>query len=293
MLQEDCHTSALREVGLGSGEAAGIASENDDCGPVSGPHVLNHVVLARKRGEFQTTIEAVALLFTIIFQFLAPKSPKYAAGLTALVGYDVTTLIRRFLFDQKYPNSEIPGSDINLNLLPRFSGRVSVYHSAVATYYAPSDASGVGGMYRERIRVTPAWNRGESSVARHDCILVQVGPEDDGFRSMQAARVRLFFSIIHDNLTIPCALVEWFETVGNNPHGDVGMWVVKPDYTGNRQRRVAAVIHLDSVVRGVHLIPVYKKQQISRKHTYSMTLNTFRRFYVNKYIDYHAFETIY
>jgi hypothetical protein len=205
----------------------------------------------------------------------------------------MTILIRRFLFDQKYPDNEIPGSDINLSLCPRFSGRISVYHSAIATYYAPSDASGIGGMYRERIRATPAWNRGESSVPRYDCVLVQVGPEDDGFRSMQAARTRLFFSIKHDDTIIPCALVEWYETVGDNPDDKVGMWVVKPEYTANRQRRVAAVIHLDSVVRGIHLIPVYKGLQISRKHSYSMTLNTFRQFYINKYIDYHAFETIY
>jgi hypothetical protein len=62
MLRDDCHTSALRDVGhfaseseagLGPGEIAGVANENDDCGPVDGPQVLNHVVLARK-GEFYT-----------------------------------------------------------------------------------------------------------------------------------------------------------------------------------------------------------------------------------------------
>ena len=204
----------------------------------------------------------------------------------------MTTLIRRFLFDQKYPDNEISGADITLSLCPMFSGAISVYNSAIATYYAPSDASGVGGMHRERIRATPAWNRGESSIPRYDCVLVQVGPEDDGFRSMQVARVRAFFSIKHDEKTIPCALVEWFETVGNTPDKTIGMWVVKPEYTANRQRRIAAVVHLDSVVRGVHLIPVYRTQQISRKYVYSTTLNDFRKFYVNKYIDYHAFEII-
>lgn len=224
---------------------------------------------------------------------IAPKSPNNADGLTALVKHNVATLIRRFLFDQKYPDNEIPGSDITLDLCPTFSGRISVYHSAVATYYAPSDVSGIGGMHRERIRATPAWNRGECSVPRYDCVLVQVGPEDDGFHSMQVARVRAFFSIKHDEKIIPCALVEWHETVGNAPDATVGMWVVKPEYTANRQRRVAAVVHLDSVVRGVHLIPVYRKQQIACKNAYHTTLNNFQQFYVNKYIDYHAFETIY
>lgn len=147
-------------------------------------------------------------------------------------------------------------------------------------------------MYRERIRTTPVWNRGESSVPRYDCVLIQVGPEDDGFHSMQAARVRLFFSIKHDSRTIPCALVEWYETVGSSPDEAVGMWVVKPELTANHQQRVATVVHLDSVVRGVHLIPIYQKQQISRKRNYSTTLNDFKKFYINKYIDYHAFETL-
>ena len=58
--------SALREVGLatpqsearlGSGEAVGAVSENDDCGPVDGPQVLNHVVLARKKGELWVVSE--------------------------------------------------------------------------------------------------------------------------------------------------------------------------------------------------------------------------------------------
>lgn len=205
----------------------------------------------------------------------------------------MTTLIRRFLFDQKYPESDIPGSDISLSLCPRFSGKLSIYHSAVATYYAPSDTSGIGGMYRERIRATLTWNRGESSIPRHDCVLVQVCPEGDGFRSTQAARVRLLFSIKHENKVIPCALVEWYETLSDAPDEAVGMWVVKPEYTANRQRRVATVVHLDSIVRGIHLIPVYRKQQVSRKHSYSTTLDDFKRFYINKYIDYHSFETVY
>jgi hypothetical protein len=46
--------SALREVGLAAPESEtgpDSVNENDDCGPVDGPQVLNHVVLARKKGE--------------------------------------------------------------------------------------------------------------------------------------------------------------------------------------------------------------------------------------------------
>lgn len=53
MLQDDCHISALREAGLSAPEPErlGVANENDDCGPVDGPQVLNHVVLARRKGK--------------------------------------------------------------------------------------------------------------------------------------------------------------------------------------------------------------------------------------------------
>ena len=203
------------ETGPGPDETNGITNESDDCGPVDGPQVLNHIVLARKKGESQTicgTSETWSLT-QIFHKLLVPRSPKTPDGLSRLVGHDVTALTRRFLFDQVYPDNEIPGSDVSLDLCPRLSGPISVFHSAVATYYAPSDASGIGGMYRERIRATPAWNRGESSIPRYDCVLVQVSPEDNGFCSMQAARVRLFFSIKHNDKTIPCALIEWYETV--------------------------------------------------------------------------------
>lgn len=61
MLQDDCHMSALKEAGLtapdpepSSGVANEIANELDDCGPVEGPQVLNHVVLAQRKGGSQS-----------------------------------------------------------------------------------------------------------------------------------------------------------------------------------------------------------------------------------------------
>ncbi|KIL61333.1 hypothetical protein M378DRAFT_82595, partial [Amanita muscaria Koide BX008] len=48
-----------------------------------------------------------------------------------------------------------------------FTGNVYVYPSAVATYCAPSDLSGVGGMFREQIRSTHSWRSGPE---RRDCV---------------------------------------------------------------------------------------------------------------------------
>ncbi|KAF9784557.1 hypothetical protein BJ322DRAFT_1006988 [Thelephora terrestris] len=53
--------------------------------------------------------------------------------------------------------------------------RVSVFHSATATFRAPSNPSGPGGMYREVIRSTPWWTRGDVSGPRRDCVFVDSG----------------------------------------------------------------------------------------------------------------------
>jgi len=40
---------------------------------------------------------------------------------------------------------------MTINECPHFEGELKVYHSAVATFYMPSDLSGVGGMCCEQI----------------------------------------------------------------------------------------------------------------------------------------------
>jgi hypothetical protein len=50
---------------------------------------------------------------------------------------------------------------MTLNDLPDFYGRVAVYNSAIAKFYAPSDLSGVGGMRRERIRAMQSWKNSQ------------------------------------------------------------------------------------------------------------------------------------
>lgn len=50
--------------------------------------------------------------------------------------------------------------------LPFISGTISVFNSAVATFYAPSDESSIHSMRWERIRSTRSWRKGP---ARCDC----------------------------------------------------------------------------------------------------------------------------
>jgi hypothetical protein len=211
--------------------------------------------------------------------------------LNAAAGCDMKNHIRRFLYKQQHPETDLPDNNINLHDCPRFSGKFSVFDSAIATYYLPSDTLGQAGHFQERIRATPTRSNGTSTVPRYDCVLVATDATSTSFSSMQVARTRLFFSVNHLNTTIPCVLVDWFTPVGAHPDPVTGLWVVKPEYTANN-RHQSSVIHLDTVLCGIHLLPVHKKHVVAHTHHYSRSLDHYRRFYVNKYIDYHAFETI-
>jgi len=91
---------------------------------------------------------------------------------------------------------------------------VSVFHSAQATFFAPSNPSGVHGMYRETIRSTPRWTRGEIPGPRRDCVFVSApGDETDTtVNDLNVARVLSFFSFSRSGKVYQCALVHWFST---------------------------------------------------------------------------------
>jgi len=111
----------------------------------------------------------------------------------------------------------------------------------------------------------------------------------EGMRGLDVVRVRLFFSFSHDGIEYPCAFVHWFLRVGDLPDVDTGMWVVKPDFLDNGEN-LFSIIHLDTIVRACHLIPVFGPQRITRTLSCTDTLDAFTHFYVNKYVDHHAFE---
>jgi hypothetical protein len=141
-------------------------------------------------------------------------------------------------------------------------------------------------MFRERIRAIDSWRRGPP---RHDCVYVQHDPNKPGFRGLYVARLRHFFSIHHNKTHFPCALVSWYSTIDDNPCVDTGMWKVKPDIdnTGNL---AMLIIHLDSMVRSAHLMGIADGTRIPHHLTFDRSLDAFKAFYVNKYVDHHAHE---
>lgn len=248
---------------------------------VNGPTVLSHVELAR------TVRKYIASTLTLKKNnFFADRQRLIADLATEINQPHLIEHVRRFLYDQLYPNSNLPSSDISLNACPSFLGRVSIFLSAVASYYAPSDSSGIGGMHREHIRATSSWRRGP---ARYDCVFVNSRPELEGMRGLDVVRVLLLFSFPFQGITYPCAFVHWFSTIGEEPDEDTGMWMVQPALTEDGLPEVS-VIHLDCVFRAAHLLPIYGETRIPDNVSLHNSLDAFVGFYVNKYADHHAFE---
>lgn len=52
------------------------------------------------------------------------------------------------------------------------------------------------------------------------------------------------------------------------------------------------LIHLNTVIWGAHLIPVYGKDFVSIDLTSNVSLDKYDSFYVNQYADHNAFEII-
>ncbi|KAJ3559530.1 hypothetical protein NP233_g11241 [Leucocoprinus birnbaumii] len=179
-------------------------------------------------------------------------------------------LTRRFLFRALLPEAQtLPTAQEDL---PEIVGHVRVFESARAVFYAPSDISGLAGFHHERIQCKESWY----GAPRRDCIFVAnaESPEEPGFKGKR----------------YECALVHWFSTFGEGPCEETGLWRVTPDFAGGQP--VLEVIDLDTVLRGAHLIGVSGSSCLPKdpKFTKWRSLDSFKMFYVNKYVDHHAHE---
>jgi hypothetical protein len=106
---------------------------------------------------------------------------------------------------------------------------------------------------------------------------------------LEVAYVWSFFSFKFRNVLYPCALIQWYLHNDDGPDEDTGMWVVEPNSLPDGSASTA-VIHLDSILRAAHLIPIYGQDTIPMDIPLAYLLDVFHSYYVNKYIDHHAFE---
>jgi len=201
----------------------------------------------------------------------------------------LSDLLARFLFQQLHPNDPRDPSDIPITTCPRYDGRISVFNSAASRFYAPSDLSGTGGMRIEYIRACSSWRH---EHARYDCVFVNTDCSLPGMQGLEVARVRALFSFTFRGVGYPCAVIRWFDKVGDTADEDTGMWVVRPGYTTNNTPAYC-VIHIDSIYRAAHLIPMYGTRSIPQELSFYHSYDAFRAYYVNKYADHHAFEIAY
>ncbi|KAG1871596.1 hypothetical protein F4604DRAFT_1881075 [Suillus subluteus] len=229
-------------------EDEGNTNAEPDANAVDGPMVLAHVDLAK-------TAELIA------DQIGQPN---------------FTTLIQHFLHDQCHSDSS--SFDSSRSALPEIYKKITLYTSAVATFFAPSDLSGIGGMHYEHIHAVDTWRNGPG---HYDCVFVSTDLSADGMHGLDIAR--------HDGVMYPCALVQWFKCVADSPDEITGMWVVELELLEDGAHCVS-VIHLDSIFRAAHLIPVFGGDFVPTNLTYSQTLDTFCTYYVNNFIDHHAYE---
>lgn len=199
---------------------------------------------------------------------------------------DLYHLVRLFLRDRLSALNP-DTNDLNANY-PELPDGTSIfkYPSAVATFHAPSDLSGLHGMHRERIYATAAWRGGPS---RSDCVFLGTDSDELGFRGLQAARVLLFFSFKYSGCLYPCAMIHWFSPADVKPCDLTGMWIVEPDFHADGTP-AKAVVHLDCILRNAHLIGVAGVDYLLRNLEFHQSLDAFRQFYVNKYADHHSHE---
>ena len=147
-----------------------------------------------------------------------PRLPRNAEQLGAYLSIpNLHKLISHFLYEQDNPDNDTPLDDIPFDQFPVVKEKVHVFPSAISMYYAPSNKSGIWGMFREHICAVDSWCNGPG---RHDTVFLSGDPDEEGFRGLLVARVHLFMSVVHNKVTYPCALVSWFSTVGDIPCPD-------------------------------------------------------------------------
>ena len=102
--------------------------------------------------------------------------------------------------------------------------------------------------------------------------------------------VRAFLSFSFDGRVYPCALIDRFKRVGRSPDPITGMWKVQPEFRGSQ--RVQSIVHIETILCNVHLIPVFGTGHIPHRLHFSKSLDIFSSYYVNKYADHHSFEVV-
>ena len=111
-------------------------------------------------------------------------------------------------------------------------------------------------MHRECMHAVTSWRQG---APQYDCIFINTDESELGMHGLSVAWAKLFFAATVNRVKYSCALVHWYSVIKDSPDECTGMWVVRPDILDDGTPRTA-VIHLDSIVRLAHLLPIYVEE---------------------------------
>ncbi|GLB43865.1 putative zn-finger domain-containing protein [Lyophyllum shimeji] len=115
--------------------------------------------------------------------------------------------------------------------------------------------------------------------------------EFGGFSGLRAARVRAVFELPPQfgSYPHPLAYVEWFTSLGT-PDRLTGMHLVTP--STRRHRRNVAVVPVDRLVRGCHLMGKCVGSMSDKRWTTDTVLDVAKHFYLNPYIHVDTFSIV-
>jgi len=101
---------------------------------------------------------------------------------TKLIQPDFVYHIQWFLHAQEHPHFDLWASQAATDL-PHLDEKITVYPSAVATFFSPSDISGIGGMCCDHIHAVESWRKGPP---QYDCIFAETGLNSPGIFGLDA-----------------------------------------------------------------------------------------------------------
>ena len=286
---DDCNDSDPDPDSEG-GQDLDADEDGNATGPVNRPPSSGDVTLVRKQGEYHS-LPHIQLFLKFNAAHGYPLASFWKLG-KHIQQENLEELVWVFLYYQQNPDHPRT-PPISVCPSAKSVEDISVFHSAKAVFCAPSNPSGTGGLYHKTIWCTPRWKTSHITAPRRDCVILHTRSDAEGIRGLDVVRVHLFFSFVLRGEEFECALVQEFCKSFTDPDPDNGLWVFEPDYNNNRYR-VMSVVHLDSIVRAAHLLPVFKDDTpIPGELNFTHTLDAFKAFYLNKYIDYHAFKTLF
>ena len=68
------------------------------------------------------------------------------------------------------------------------------------------------------------------------------------------------------------------------------MWLVEREY--RNEQPLLQVVHVDTILRTVHLLPYFGRKRVSQAITQDNSLDKYPIYYVNRFADHHSFEIL-